>query len=185
MTKTPVTYRETLQGILEVHEIEKIILDNLIKTQKFVFRNHAQLMIGEQTAKRFHKLLAGNLFDEAGTYRTHDIELGDFKPPEYFYMSELMKNWENDYRERSQHISSRDSKIELCAWVTHRFLWIHPFFDYNGRVGRLLGELFLLKNDLPIVSFHTTQRTDFVKAVKEATRTSNLTLLKEIIAKNK
>jgi fido (protein-threonine AMPylation protein) len=121
MTKTPVTHKETLQGILEIHEIEKIILDNLINVQKFVFRNYKKLEIGEGTAQRIHKLLAGNLFEEAGKYRAHDIVLGDFEPPHYFRISEHMKNWENDHKERSKYLGEND-KLELCAWLVHRFL---------------------------------------------------------------
>jgi len=63
----------------------------------------------------------------------------------------------------------------------HRFLWIHPFFDYNGRVSRLLGELCLLQLKLPIVSFRSTKRIDFVKAVKEATNTNDLALLVQLV----
>lgn len=76
MTKTPVSYKETLQGILEVHEIESIIMDNLIKVQKYLFRNYRKLSISEETIKHLHKLLAVNLFEEAETYRKHNIELG-------------------------------------------------------------------------------------------------------------
>lgn len=92
-----------------------------------------------------------------------------------------MKDWEDDYEERKKHVRTKKQKVELCAWLIHRFLWIHPFFDYNGRIARLLGELFLLKNNLPIVTFQNLKRIDFVRAVKEATTTNNLNLLTELI----
>ncbi len=183
MVKTPTTYKETLQGILGIHEIEKIVLDNLIKVQKFVFRDYTKLTIDEQTAKRLHRLLAANLFEEAGEYRTHDVQLGSFEPPPYYKIAEHMKNWEGDYRERAKHARSESEKIAVCAWLIHRFLWIHPFFGYNGRTSRLLGELYLLKNRLPVVSFRATPRIDFVKAVKEATQTGNLSLLEQLMRK--
>ena len=183
MVKTPVTYKETLQGTLEIHEIEKIVMDNLIKVQKFVFRNYGKLPIGEQTAKQLHQLLAANLFEEAGKYRTHNVQLGSFEPPPYYKISEHMKNWEDDYKERAKRARTEPQKIQVCAWLIHRFLWIHPFFDYNGRTSRLLGALYLLKNHLPVVSFQTTARVDFVKAVQEATQTSDLSLLQQLLRK--
>lgn len=135
MVKTPVTYKETLQGILEIHEIEKVV----------------------------------------------DVELGIYKPPPFYKVPEHMKNWEEDYTERRKHAKTRTQKIELCAWLVHRFLWIHPFFDYNGRVSRLIGALYLLQNKLPLVSFRAVRRVDFVKAVKEATQTGDLDLLMQLI----
>lgn len=182
MTKTPVTYKETLHGILEIHEIESIIMDNLIKVQKYLFRNYQELPVNQDTVKHLHRLLAGSLFAEAGLYRKHDVELGVFQPPHYFEVQQHMKNWEGDYEEQQKHAKADREKIELCAWLIHRFLWVHPFFDYNGRMSRLLGELYLLKHNFPVIAFQGMGRTDFVKAVKEATRTGDLTLITDLIA---
>lgn len=181
MTKTPVTYKETLQGILSVREIERIVMDNLINVQKYLFRNYHKLPINQETAKYLHKLLIANLFDEGGAYRKHNVQLGFFEPPTYFNVPQHMKDWEEDYKERKKHARTREQKIELCAWLVHRFLWIHPFFDYNGRVSRLMGSLFLLKNKLPVVTFQSVKRADFVHAVKKATENGSLDQLIDLI----
>lgn len=183
MTKTPVTYKETLLGVLEMREIEKIIMDNLIQVQKYIFRNFQNLPIDQSTVKLIHKLLAGNLFTEAGTYRKHNIQLGLYGPPQFFDISKYMKDWEDDYTERLRYAQKKEEKIELCAWLIHRFLWVHPFFDYNGRISRILGELFLLQNHLPVVSFQKTARFDFVKAVQYATKENDLSLLIKLVQK--
>jgi len=131
MTKTPTTHKETRFGVLEIHEIEKMVMDNLIQVQKFIFRQFDVLPINQETVKKIHQLLAG-----------------------------------------------------LCAWLIHRFLWIHPFFDYNGRVSRLIGELYLLQQHLPVTSFRAIARIDFVQAVKAATKNNNLSLLMTLLQKN-
>ncbi len=183
MSKTSVSHKETSLGIVNVQEIEAMIMDNLIQVQKFLFRNYRQLPIGEYTVKQLHKLLALNLFADAGNYRTHDVQLGHFEPPHFYAVAEQMSNWEADYHERQQHAKNTKQKIELCAWLMHRFLWVHPFFDYNGRVSRLLGELFLLQNKLPIIPFHSVARIDFVKAVKIATAKQDLSALTQLMTR--
>ena len=50
-----------------------------------------------------------------------------------------------------------------------RLLWIHPFFDYNGRSVRLFGELFLLKEHMSLSTFSGASRYDFTEAMKRAT----------------
>ncbi len=181
MTKTPVTYKETVQGILTVGEIERVVMDNLIKVQKYLFRNYHKLPINQATVKCLHKLLTAGLFDEGGNYRKHNVELGSFEPPTYFKVPQCMIDWDEDYKEREKHARTREEKIELCAWLIHRFLWVHPFFDYNGRISRLMGELFLLKNKLPVVTFQSVKRVDFVRAVKRVTDGGDLKELIELI----
>lgn len=94
-----------------------------------------------------------------------------------------MKNLFEDFKERRKHIKDLEDHIDLLAWFMHRFLWIHPFFDYNGRVIRIVGELYLLKNDLPLISFRGVSRTSFVKAVQKVTFEHNHNDLKNLLRK--
>src|SRR3989338_8221792 len=102
MVKTPTTYKETKLGILEMREIEKIIAENLALTQKYVIRNCDTLSINRDLAKQLHAQLAGNLYQEAGVYRKHNVRLANFEPPDYFQMPTLMKDWEEDLQKRTK-----------------------------------------------------------------------------------
>ena len=61
--------------------------------------------------------------------------------------------------------------ISLLAWFQHRFVWIHPFKDYNGRVARLLTNLILLDVGFPILTIEAKTEGDreaYVAAMKAA-----------------
>lgn len=169
MSKTKPTYRETKFGILSVAEIEALITDGVANVNAFLLREYEHLPIGVKTAKELHEKIAGHIFDEVGSFRKKEVTVGHYEPPKFFQIPELMANWESDYNERHKHLKNRDEKIELLAWMMHQFLLIHPFFDYNGRIARLLGQLFLLQHKLPISSFIGIKRTDFATAMKKAT----------------
>lgn len=181
MPKTPTGHRETRLGILNQTEIEKIITENLALVQKYIIRHSGNLIITAETAKQLHAMIAGNLYVEAGQYRKHDVQLGFFVPPTYYELPVLMKNWEDDLSARVQSTKTPKQHIENCAWLIHRFLWIHPFFDYNGRMARLLGELYLIQNDLPLVDFQQTKRKEFVESVKLATSEGDLSQLEQLL----
>lgn len=97
MTKTPTNYRETLQGILPMIEIERQIMDGVIKANKYLLRNFEKFDICEQTIKNIHKIIAGQLYQDAGTYRTHNVALGSFEPPASYLVAQYMREWEQDY----------------------------------------------------------------------------------------
>ncbi len=80
-----------------------------------------------------------------------------------------------DLKERLKHLSSidepsfLDSLVDLLSWTHHRFLWIHPFLDYNGRIARLLTNVILLKLGLPPIELNveTTQgRLKYIRALQ-------------------
>lgn len=57
----------------------------------------------------------------------------------------------------------------------HKFLWIHPFQDYNGRIGRLLINIVLLNLNLPPIELkvETTEgRKRYVEALQKADKNS-------------
>ena len=80
-----------------------------------------------------------------------------------------MHHLDADTRERLKHIKTEADKKELLAYVMWRLLWIHPFFDYNGRSVRLFGELFLVQHGLPLSTFVGTSRDAFTRAMQRAT----------------
>lgn len=184
MPKTKPSYRETKFGVLSVIEIEAMITDGVANVNVFLLREFENLPISVNTAKELHEKIAGHVFSEAGNFRKSEVSVGTYEPPKFFQIPELMKNWEADYGERHKHVKNQDDQIELLAWLMHQFLLIHPFFDYNGRVARLLGQLFLLQHKLPISSFIGIKRTDFASAMKKATAEHDIKNVIKLINKS-
>lgn len=184
MPKTKPNYRETKFGALSVIEIEAMITDGVANVNVFLLREFENLSIGVKIVKELHEKIAGHVFNEAGNFRKSEVSVGTYEPPKFFQIPELMKNWEADYNERHKHIKNQDEQIELLAWLMHQFLLIHPFFNYNGRVARLLGQLFLLQHKLPISSFIGIKRTDYANAMKKATAEHNFEGIIKLINKS-
>ena len=59
--------------------------------------------------------------------------------------------------------------IIISAWVHHAFTTIHPFQDGNGRVGRLLASLILIKfNYFPFTVIREEARVKYIDALEKA-----------------
>ena len=81
----------------------------------------------------------------AGRYRTSGVRISgaNFVPPNALKIDDLMTeliNWVNEY--------PIDIVIK-AAIFHHRFVWIHPFFDGNGRTARLIFNLLLMQAGFP------------------------------------
>lgn len=97
-----------------------------------------------------HRRLAGELFpDWDGRFRVTDVQLGTHLPPPDHTVAVQVNNFCLDLAERLRHLSGAESIADLLAWVDWRFQWIHPFKDFNGRVGRILLLALAYKLGLP------------------------------------
>lgn len=86
-----------------------------------------------------HRRLAGELFqDWAGRFRTTDVQVGTHFPPPAHAVAVQVRDFCLDLEARLRHLAGAESIADLLAWVDWRFQWIHPFKDFNGRVGRIL-----------------------------------------------
>ena len=85
---------------------------------------------------------------------------------------QMMKDFCDDLKIRLKNLPTLDDTnflealVDLLAWAHHRFLWIHPFVDYNGRIGRLLINIILLKLNLPPIELKVETRAGRIKYVK-------------------
>ena len=75
-----------------------------------------------------------------GETRSGDVQIGRHVPPSHAFIQDYMRRLEEAYRPTSL---SRPQQVIATACMHHRFLWIHPFYDGNGRVARLLTHAYM------------------------------------------
>jgi len=71
-----------------------------------------------------------------GEWRKHEVKVGRHIPPEHDDLPRFMARFDQAYQ---SPMLSKLRKIQTVGAVHHRFLWIHPFLDGNGRVARLMS----------------------------------------------
>lgn len=75
-----------------------------------------------------------------GEFRAGDVMVGRHVPPKAANIVTFLERFEQAYNFASL---SRIEQIITVAAAHHRLLWIHPFYDGNGRVTRLISHLAL------------------------------------------
>lgn len=76
-----------------------------------------------------------------GELRTRTVAVGRHVPPAANELPAFLSRFEQAY-DASRLTKSRQALATAAAH--HRFLWIHPFLDGNGRVARLMSHAMLL-----------------------------------------
>jgi Fic family protein len=76
-----------------------------------------------------------------GELRSRDVVVGRHVPPPAEDLPAFMARLEQAY---DPALFSKPRQAVAVAAAHHRFLWIHPFLDGNGRVARLMSHAMLL-----------------------------------------
>ena len=84
----------------------------------------------------------GRLRIVPGELRTSGVMVGRHVPPNADELPSFLLRFEEAY---APERLSRVHRILAVAAAHHRLLWIHPFFDGNGRVARLMSHAMLLR----------------------------------------
>lgn len=137
----------TIAGKSVQEHLEAINHDEAIEFVCDLVENKLELT--EYRLKQIHHLiLKGIDRKNAGVYRGVPVRIGGSShlPPEPFMIPKMMEDLFKFYEEEKR----RMHPVLLAAEMHERFVTIHPFIDGNGRTGRLLMNLVLLKNGYTI-----------------------------------
>ena len=131
------------EGIKEIQNIEKSMV--------FVEENIVDYPISRALISEMHKMIVDELMpppqgegdSTPGQFRQVNLEISKstHKPPEWLKVNEYME-------ELLDFVNREDSpKYDLLktAIAHHRFVWIHPFRNGNGRIVRLFTYAMLVK----------------------------------------
>lgn len=175
----------TAEGVLTYTELSERLAVSLIALHDEILHSHPDhLSLTKEWLCQCHKRLAGHLFpDWAGRYRDVDVQVGPHTPPPFYEVPIYMRQFCDDLTERLKHVGrSVEGLAPLLAWVDWRFQWIHPFRDFNGRIGRVLLAALLYKFGLPHVTTAPEDR-DSRRVYLEALRSADagdLSVLNEL-----
>jgi Fic family protein/DNA-binding XRE family transcriptional regulator len=114
------------------------LFDYLLQKQK----------INEDLILKLHGILMNGIIPNAGVYRNHAVRIVGVNLPTSNYLS-IKKNIQELIRFSDDFLSKKDFNIISFSAIFHsKFEQIHPFSDGNGRIGRLLLNAFLLKDNM-------------------------------------
>lgn len=129
--------------------------------------------LGEREIGQIHNLILRRISPEtAGRYRRLDVQAagtGYVYPPHYL-LSELMTDfvtWLHSSQAQALH------PVLYAAEAHSRFVSIHPFQDGNGRTGRLLMNVLLLRAGYPIVVITNENRQAYIEALVQGQQLEN------------
>ena len=77
-----------------------------------------------------------------GEFRDGEVQVGSHVPPPAADVPAFLDRFQAAYD--NERLSAPQAIIAVAA-AHHRFLWIHPFYDGNGRVARLMAHALLLR----------------------------------------
>jgi hypothetical protein len=134
--------------------------------------------INEKVIKQIHYLVLADKKDDRGVYRRVPVRiLGATNEPVQPYliapkMEELLRN----YLASNEHIVTKLARFHI------EFESIHPFIDGNGRTGRLLVNLELMKAGYPPIDIKFTDRIAYYNAFEEYHAKHNLKVMETLFA---
>jgi hypothetical protein len=106
--------------------------------------------------------------ERPGAFREHDIQPfpGGMTPPEWPSVPALVGEWISD-AQKLTHVDE-STFAEAIASLHARFEQIHPFLDGNGRAGRLVLNLVLVRLGYPPAIIYKGDRSRYLAALRRA-----------------
>lgn len=168
--KGATTYKDTKFGIISRQELLKLEIEGTKRGLEYLYdliKKNEKIKVTPNFILKLHEISFGWIFPEwAGRYRKIQVTFSDKEAPQYFQLPELVHNLCNDLEKQLNHLPKIDDEdfifevVKLLAWFQHRFVFIHPFQDYNGRIARMITSFILLSLDLPPIELKAETEED-------------------------
>lgn len=134
--------------------------------------------VSESIIKQIHYLVLADKKDDRGVYRRVPVRImgAQHEPVQPYLIQPKMEEFLQNYSESKEHIITKLARFHI------EFEGIHPFIDGNGRTGRLLVNLELMKAGYPPIDIKFTNRIAYYNAFDEYHVKHNLSAMEGLFA---
>lgn len=137
-----------------------------------------QVPMSERIIRQIHYLVLADKKDDRGVYRRVPVRImgARHEPVQPYLIQPRMEQLMAHYAESTGHIVTKLALFHI------EFEGIHPFIDGNGRTGRLLVNLELMKAGYPPIDIKFTDRLAYYNAFDEYHVKHNLSAMEKLFA---
>lgn len=134
--------------------------------------------LSEGIIKQIHYLVLADKKDDRGVYRRVPVRImgAGHEPVQPYLIQPKMEQLLESYNNSKEHIIPRLARFHI------EFEGIHPFIDGNGRTGRLLVNLELMKAGYPPLDIKFADRIAYYNAFDEYHVKHNLGAMEKLFA---
>ena len=134
--------------------------------------------ISENIIKQIHYLVLADKKEDRGVYRRVPVRImgAQHEPVQPYLIGPKMEQLLYDFAAGTEHIVTKLARFHI------EFEGIHPFIDGNGRTGRLLVNLELMKAGFPPIDIKFTDRITYYNAFDEYHAKNDLSAMETLFA---
>lgn len=134
--------------------------------------------MSESVIKQIHFLVLADKKDDRGVYRKVPVRImgAHHEPVQPYLIEPKMEQLLREFYESEEHIITKLARFHI------EFEGIHPFIDGNGRTGRLLVNLELMKAGYPPIDIKFKDRIAYYNAFDEYHVKHNLSAMEKLFA---
>ena len=134
--------------------------------------------MSEWVIKQIHYLVLADKKDDRGVYRRVPVRImgAQHEPVQPYLILPKMEQLMPTFAESKEHIVTKLARFHI------ELEGIHPFIDGNGRTGRLLVNLELMKAGYPPIDIKFTDRLAYYNAFDEYHVKHNLSAMEKLFA---
>ncbi|RLF68127.1 MAG: Fic family protein [Thermoplasmata archaeon] len=114
--------------------------------------------------QKLHEAVTRGILEDAGRYRTTNVRItgSTTTPPPFTKVVREMDGYLDMVNTSESH------PVEVSAFIHHGLVRIHPFTDGNGRVARLLMNLYLIRKGYVPVVLKKEERNRYYRSLRRA-----------------